>query len=77
MALTIFLSICLLHTQLQGKGSGEQSTKSLIFSVNSNSIDDLSQFGTNIASMCKGLPTYLAVEVPGEYLAIVHSALEL
>ncbi|XP_020033011.2 gastrokine-1 [Castor canadensis] len=51
--------------KLQGKGSGEQSTKSLIFSVNSNSIDDLSQFGTNIASMCKGLPTYLAVEVPG------------
>uniref|UniRef100_H0X6C3 Gastrokine-1 n=1 Tax=Otolemur garnettii TaxID=30611 RepID=H0X6C3_OTOGA len=42
--------------------------KGLMYSINPNEVDDLNKFGKNIASMCRGVPTYLAEEVQGASL---------
>ncbi|XP_042539046.1 gastrokine-1-like [Dipodomys spectabilis] len=51
--------------KLQGKGPRGPPPKTMTFSINPHKVDDLSQFGTNIAGMCQGMPTYLAEEIPG------------
>ncbi|XP_048209519.1 gastrokine-1-like, partial [Perognathus longimembris pacificus] len=51
--------------KLQGKGPGGPPPKTMTFSINPNQVDDLSQFGANIAGMCQGMPTYIAEEIPG------------
>uniref|UniRef100_A0A2K6F266 Gastrokine 1 n=1 Tax=Propithecus coquereli TaxID=379532 RepID=A0A2K6F266_PROCO len=50
------------QNKLQGKGPEGTPTKGLKYSVNPNQVNDLKKFGQNIASMCRGIPTYLAEE---------------
>ncbi|XP_036729473.1 gastrokine-1-like isoform X2 [Balaenoptera musculus] len=49
--------------KLQGKGLGEPPSKSLIYTVNPDKVDNLDQFGKSIVAMCKGIPTYMAEEI--------------
>lgn len=56
------------HTQLQGKGPGGPPPKSLRYSVNPNRVDNLDKFGKSIVAMCKGIPTYMAEEIQGQWL---------
>lgn len=56
-----------LHSRLQGKGPEGASPKELMYSINPTRMEDLSPFGTKIAAMCQGIPTYVAEEIPGEY----------
>lgn len=56
-----------LHSRLQGKGPEGASPKELMYSINPTRVEDLSPFGTKIAGMCQGIPTYVAEEIPGEY----------
>nr|XP_058934889.1 gastrokine-1 isoform X1 [Kogia breviceps] len=52
--------------KLQGKGLGEPPSKSLIYTVNPDKVNNLDQFGKFIVAMCKGIPTYMAEEIQGE-----------
>ncbi|XP_069351095.1 gastrokine-1-like [Eulemur rufifrons] len=54
--------------KLQEKGPGGPPPKGLTYSVNPNPVDDLNKFGKNIATMCRGVPTYLAEEIQGPSL---------
>ncbi|XP_008046736.1 gastrokine-1 [Carlito syrichta] len=54
--------------KLQGKGPEGPPPKGLMFTVNPNKVDDLNKFGKNIASMCHGIPTYMAEEIQGANL---------
>eukprot|EP00069_Balaena_mysticetus_P016098 bmy_09596T0 len=49
--------------KLQGKGLGKPPSKSLIYTVNPDKVDNLDQFGKSIVAMCKGIPTYMAEEI--------------
>lgn len=54
------------HTQLQGEGPGGPPPKGLRYSINPEEVSDLSKLGKPIASMCRGIPTYMAEEIKGE-----------
>ncbi|XP_076990560.1 gastrokine-1-like [Tamandua tetradactyla] len=56
------------ENKLQGKGPEGPPPNSLVFSVNSNQVNDPSVFGKSIVSMCKGIPTYMAEEIEGSSL---------
>ncbi|XP_021021249.2 gastrokine-1 [Mus caroli] len=49
----------------KGKGPGGASPKDLMYSVNPTRVEDLNTFGPKIAGMCRGIPTYVAEEIPG------------
>ncbi|XP_057623613.1 gastrokine-1 [Chionomys nivalis] len=51
--------------KLQGKGPEGASPKELMYSISPTRVADLSPFGTKIAGMCQGIPTYVAEEIPG------------
>ncbi|KAM4867295.1 gastrokine-1-like [Thomomys bottae] len=51
--------------KLQGAGPAGSPPKTMTFSISPHPVDDLSQFGANVASMCRGMPTYMAEEIPG------------
>uniref|UniRef100_A0A8C5LBC1 Gastrokine-1 n=1 Tax=Jaculus jaculus TaxID=51337 RepID=A0A8C5LBC1_JACJA len=57
-----------LVKEKKGKEPRGPSPKDLMYSINPNKMEDLSRFGTKIAGMCQGLPTYFAEEVPGPNL---------
>ncbi|XP_008846290.1 gastrokine-1 [Nannospalax galili] len=48
----------------KGKEPGGPPRKELTYSINPTKVEDLNQFGTKIAGMCQGIPTYVAEEVP-------------
>ncbi|KAM6221152.1 gastrokine-1 [Rhynchocyon petersi] len=48
--------------KLQDKGPEGPPPKGLIYSVNSEQVNDLNKFGKSIANMCKNVPTYTAEE---------------
>ncbi|XP_037059340.1 gastrokine-1 [Peromyscus leucopus] len=54
-----------LVKEQKGKGPEGASPKELMFSINPTRVEDLSTFGTKIAGMCRGIPTYVAEEIPG------------
>ncbi|EFB15640.1 hypothetical protein PANDA_018905, partial [Ailuropoda melanoleuca] len=49
--------------KLQGNGPGGPPPKGLMYSINPKEVDDLSELGKPIASMCRGIPTYMAEEI--------------
>ncbi|XP_050021412.1 gastrokine-1 [Alexandromys fortis] len=54
-----------LAKEQKGKGPEGASPKELMYSINPTRVEDLSSFGTKIAGMCQGIPTYVAEEIPG------------
>ncbi|XP_005365355.2 gastrokine-1 [Microtus ochrogaster] len=54
-----------LAKEQKGKGPEGASPKELMYSINPTRVEDLSPFGTKIAGMCQGIPTYVAEEIPG------------
>ncbi|XP_040849279.1 gastrokine-1 [Ochotona curzoniae] len=53
-----------LAKETKGQAPGGSPPKGLIYSINPDTVDDLSQFGNNVARMCQGIPTYRAEEIP-------------
>ncbi|XP_006902602.1 PREDICTED: gastrokine-1 [Elephantulus edwardii] len=54
--------------KLQDKGARGPPPKSLMYSINSEQVNDLNKFGKSIATMCKNVPTYTAEETQGASL---------
>uniref|UniRef100_A0A452RBB1 Gastrokine-1 n=1 Tax=Ursus americanus TaxID=9643 RepID=A0A452RBB1_URSAM len=54
--------------KLQGEGPGGPPPKGLMYSINPKEVNDLSELGKPIASMCRGIPTYMAEEIEGASL---------
>ncbi|EDL91271.1 gastrokine 1 [Rattus norvegicus] len=54
-----------LVKQQKGKGPEGASPKDLMYSINPTRVEDVNTFGPKIASMCRGIPTYVAEEIPG------------
>ncbi|KAI5770823.1 GKN1 [Gulo gulo luscus] len=54
--------------KLQGEGPGRLPPKGLRYSINPKEVNDLSKLGKPIASMCRGIPTYMAEEIKGASL---------
>uniref|UniRef100_A0A8C7BU77 Gastrokine-1 n=2 Tax=Neovison vison TaxID=452646 RepID=A0A8C7BU77_NEOVI len=59
--------------KLQGEGSGGPPPKGLRYSINPKEVSDLSKLGKPIASMCRGIPTYMAEEIKGTSLFFYRS----
>ncbi|XP_051059279.1 gastrokine-1 [Phodopus roborovskii] len=53
-----------LVKEQKDKGPEGTSPKELMYSINPTRVEDLSTFGTKIAAMCQGIPTYVAEEIP-------------
>jgi hypothetical protein len=43
-----------------------------MYSVNPTRVEDLNTFGPKIAGMCRGIPTYVAEEIPGVYPEMLY-----
>ncbi|XP_032267096.1 gastrokine-1 [Phoca vitulina] len=54
--------------KLQGNGPGGPPPKGLMYSINPEEVKDLSKLGKPVASMCRGIPTYMAEEIEGASL---------
>ncbi|KAF3826710.1 hypothetical protein GH733_009235, partial [Mirounga leonina] len=54
--------------KLQGNGPGGPPPKGLMYSINPEEVKDLSKLGKPIASLCRGIPTYMAEEIEGASL---------
>ncbi|XP_016079662.1 PREDICTED: gastrokine-1 [Miniopterus natalensis] len=59
--------------KLQGEGPGGPPPKSLIYSLNSEKVENLDKFGKPIVGMCKGVATYMAEEIQGATFAFALS----
>ncbi|XP_004609330.1 gastrokine-1 [Sorex araneus] len=56
------------ENKVQNKGPESPPPRDLMYSLNPEKVSDLSRFGKNIASMCRGVSTYVAEEIQGASL---------
>ncbi|KAM5251883.1 gastrokine-1 [Hipposideros larvatus] len=54
--------------KLQGEGQRGPPPKGLMYSISSNPVNNLDEFGGPIAGMCNQVPTYMADEIQGASL---------
>ncbi|XP_028634285.1 gastrokine-1 [Grammomys surdaster] len=54
-----------LVKEQKGEAPEGAAPEDLMYSINPTKVDDLSTFGPKITAMCRGIPTYVAEEIPG------------